>query len=894
MGRLKVHTAGPRRLKEAGDLLTLEAIDPTGLAITSEGAFVRILQVTPPNPLVMSAEERTRLAHGYSHLLSRLGPNQSLQFYIESRPVHLNDILEVARRDVEYTAGEPPASVEGDGVDPASVAQWRLYGAMEESLRLHADEQGDAHTSFYVVCPFVPVRGQRHELIREVRARRGKLPTAPLTRRLKSHRRAVRESLAFTEGMRSELDALQIPSQLLNGEDVVALLWARFNPTQADRGQWRPPATTEIFGELDNEVDGGTAREVARRLRRLIAQSPLDFDRSPHRVEVDQDVEQTIWVASTADSTQPFWLMAPMMTHEPFTMSVHVRALDRRRERSRLKMRYRRVYTVNRGAEARGRVPDFDRYAQEEESAHLLREMAGHERTSLFDTSIYLTVKGRGPEPDLAALSEAVDFCAEQLTVTSDVTVNRGAHHQKRLWPSTLPLGRDVTRYTCTYATRNAGDSVPLAGTSCGSPVGVPFAFSQPGRVLELLDPTDRQHDNQSLAIVGKSGAGKTMMINTIMSRCLALGTGRVFVIDRAGHYSILTKLVEGARHLDIGSDDSPWAINAWDTPNQAAVPREKVAFLVALHASMMGAEDLTILERSHLGTAIREVYARAHQEGVNARESMLRDVLLARAGEEADAGAVEIAATLRNLAGRLGEFCGAGSYSYLLDRDTNIPQDSRLVVFDTRYCPEAILGPVMFSIIEYVTGAVKRHRDEHAHLTGQPGVPALLRVCMLVIDEVWHKVASPEAGVHVAGLARQARHLGLLLVVLSQLLSDLDTKHGRALLRNLGMAIWLKQQNADELEFAQRAAAISEVQAAIIANLQTVKGRFAEFFWMNGARGMGRERLPLGPTEYWCFTSEPHVDVPMRNAMILKHGGEVWPAIRELARNGVPTEAGQ
>jgi type IV secretory pathway VirB4 component len=272
----------------------------------------------------------------------------------------------------------------------------------------------------------------------------------------------------------------------------------------------------------------------------------------------------------------------------------------------------------------------------------------------------------------------------------------------------------------------------------------------------------------------------------------------------------------------------------------------------------------------------------------------MLRDVLLARASEEAEAGAVEIAATLRNLAGRLGEFCGSGAYSYLLDRETNIPQDSRLVVFDTRSCPEAILGPVMFSIIEYVTRTVKRHSEEHAHLIGQPGVPQMLDLCMLVIDEVWHKVASPEAGVHVAGLARQARHLGLFLLILSQLLSDLDTEHGRALLRNLGMAIWLKQLNADELEFAQRALALSEVQAAIIANLQTVKGRYSEFFWSNGARGMGRERLPLGPTEYWCFTSEPHVDVPRRNAMIAKHGGEVWPAIRELARSGVPVEAGQ
>jgi len=78
------------------------------------------------------------------------------------------------------------------------------------------------------------------------------------------------------------------------------------------------------------------------------------------------------------------WLMGSMMTREPFTLSVHVRALDRRRERGRLKMRYAACSRVNRGAEARGRVPDFDRLAQEEESAHLLREMSGHERASLL------------------------------------------------------------------------------------------------------------------------------------------------------------------------------------------------------------------------------------------------------------------------------------------------------------------------------------------------------------------------------------------------------------------------------------------------------------------------------------------------------------------------------
>ena len=65
--------------------------------------------------------------------------------------------------------------------------------------------------------------------------------------------------------------------------------------------------------------------------------------------------------------------------------------------------------------------------------------------------------------------------------------------------------------------------------------------------------------------------------------------------------------------------------------------------------------------------------------------------------------------------------------------------------------------------------------------------------------------------------------------------------------------------------------------------------GRYAELFWMNGARGMGRVRFPVGPTEYWAFTSEKFKDIPARDAMIAKHGGNVWTALCELASHGVP-----
>ena len=148
-------------------------------------------------------------------------------------------------------------------------------------------------------------------------------------------------------------------------------------------------------------------------------------------------------------------------------------------------------------------MPDFDRYAQEHEYERLLAEMAGHDRANVFEVSIYQAIRARGPGARHGALGEAVDYCVEQLESASDCRVNRGEFRQPELWQSTLPLGRDVARRTRKYATRNVGDTVPLVGTSCGSPTGIPFAFSEPGRTVERLNPYDPEHANHTLLVCG-------------------------------------------------------------------------------------------------------------------------------------------------------------------------------------------------------------------------------------------------------------------------------------------------------------------------------------------------------------------------------------------------------
>lgn len=873
------------QLPEVGDLLNIEAVDRTGLVITSEGALVRIVEVTPPNPLILSDTDRQRTAAAFCHLVARLRPGQTLQFYVEARPINLAEILAEARREVREWAGEPP--VKGQPIeDSLARSRWRLYGAMEDSLRRHADHQAAVQTTAYVVVPYLPHQRAARAALSHLRSRK-RLPSDSLKRDLQAHRRAVRESLAHADAMRQELDALSLPTHLLNGEEVVSLLWSRFNPTQADAGRGRAAARTEILGELDAPVDLEEAQRAATNLRSVIAGSGIDFEASRHYAEIDRDLEQTIYASTTADNTYMGWLLGAMLTRAPFTMSMYVHALDRRAERSRIKRSWKTTFALNRTSAQKGRPLDPDRWQKEGEHEQLLAEMAGHERANIYEVSVYQSLRARGPKPDVASLAESVDWCAEQIESSSDCRVNRGEFQQRELWESTLPLGRDVAGRTRKYATRNVGDTVPLLGTRCGSPTGIPFAFSDPGRNLERINPFDRAHKNGTLVIAGQSGTGKTVAANKLTARCIAHGA-RAFVLDRAGHYRTLVDLVDGASHIDIGADDSHWAINPWDVPDTANVSLEKISFLVSLHGVMTGDEGLTTLERSHLGAAIRAVYARAAVTDETPRESMLREQLLRRASEERDAGAADIAVTLRNLADRLGEFCGDGSYAYLLDRETNVSIDSALVVFDTMRCPEVVLQPVMFSIIEYVTRAIERHRNAYRDTASLPNAPLFAGKSLLLIDEGWHLVGRRETGEYANDLARRARHLGLFLIVMSQHLSDFGSEYGLALLANSTMQLLFAQPET-ELPFIHQALGLSAEQTALIGRLKTVKGSHSQAFWINGTRGRSQVSLRLGPVEYWAYTSDPIKDVPIRDAKIVEHDGDVWAALAELARTHDP-----
>ena len=188
------------------------------------------------------------------------------------------------------------------------------------------------------------------------------------------------------------------------------------------------------------------------------------------------------------------WLHGAMLTRQPYTLSVYVHALDRRRERQRLKLAYRRLFAINRGAEQRGRVPDFDRYAQEREYQQLLGEMAGQRpRQPVRGLDLPGAPRAAGPTPtsprwrrrSTTAPSRSSPPATARSTAASSASASCG-RARCRSAATSRAAGAQVRR---PQRRRHASR---WSAPACGSPTGIPFAFADPGRTRRAAEPLRR------------------------------------------------------------------------------------------------------------------------------------------------------------------------------------------------------------------------------------------------------------------------------------------------------------------------------------------------------------------------------------------------------------------
>ena len=200
----------------------------------------------------------------------------------------------------------------------------------------------------------------------------------------------------------------------------------------------------------------------------------------------------------------------------------------------------------------------------------------------------------------------------------------------------------------------------------------------------------------------------------------------QAFVLDRAGHYEFLCKLVPGARHLTIGASHrrarrQPVGRRGPGEPADREDRLPRRAARAAWSAITAPARTPTAWTRWS-ATCSRSRSAPSTPappaSSSSPRERLLCEELRRRAEQEATAGAEEVASVLRTLAERIASFVDEGSYAYLLDRETTVPADAPLVAFDTRKVPRELSAAVLFVLAEHVTARIERRGAERLRET--------------------------------------------------------------------------------------------------------------------------------------------------------------------------------
>jgi hypothetical protein len=886
---------GHELVRAAGALVPVAAIGADGTVVLEDGSIVHLVACVPPNQESLDSQAIEQSFHGFRALVATLGRGQVLQFQVEGELLETGAHMDFYRRQVSERFGFDPGAVPDPArLGPDERARWGLFQMLRESVARSAPDGFTMRRRCYMVVRYRPEFDLDPSLADALpswlpgsRSRRDTNAVRRVRERgLREHRRVVRRALHRVRGFMQHLARDGVHVRLLDGGEVLRYLISRCNPTSATWGHLEARATWDgVLSRFDSRVERDEARDVACRLQEQIARSPLDFRGDPHHGEVEQDLVRIGYLGGSPSSTRVFWLRELLDQPLPFTLTVFHHGLQRSQVQDEVTRAWHQAQRENERRADRGRR-DAEAERQEREQEELVEEMADDPQAGLVAVSLYLMLRAPGPRPSVHELEEAAHQAWQKVhRATAGGTLMPGTREQDLLWRSTLPLGVDVAGKALRFGMEHAADTTPLIGSSCGSPYGLPLLVSPTGEI-EYLWPFDRGNRNHSIVVTGTSGTGKTNFGNRLVAHLVALGA-KGYVFDRAGHYQVLAELIPGARRLEIGAEDSRFAINHWDTADPWNPAKSKVRFLIELHRVLMDVE-LSRMQEALLAHCVRATYLHCASHGLVPRERELVRFMRAYAHHERErrGGDDLTVRTLEGLIAELQEFVGEGVYAHLWDRETSVPDDAPLLIFDSAGAQDRMLIPLMFATMEWVRERVRRHRVE---ATARPIDGSLVHgLSIVLLDEGWSWAQVDELARHIQHWARHSRGEGCCLVVMSQDAEDFEGI-AKAVLRNASIKLKL-QQDPGMLDYLERTLNLSPEIVRRLKDLRTVKGQYAEALVLNGARGVGRVRLVQGAHEYWAFTSEPIHDRPKRDRAVAARDGNVWAAIADLAaKEGIP-----
>lgn len=402
---------------------------------------------------------------------------------------------------------------------------------------------------------------------------------------------------------------------------------------------------------------------------------------------------------------------------------------------------------------------------------------------------------------------------------------------------SALPLslteyvkGLKSLNFFRTTLNRECGNYVPLQGEWYGtlkSP-GVLLA----GRRGQLMNwnAFDNEHGNYNIAVVGRSGSGKSVFMQELIFN--GLGTGaKVFVLDVGRSFVKLCHTLDG-QFIEFSRESticlnpfSKFPLNNITELNDCIILLKSIIANMADPINGMNSEQNSLIEE-----AIKEVWK------VKQSEASITDVanwLKQHDDQQA-----------RSIGRMLFPYTRDGVFGHYFTGKSNVDFENPFVLIELEELKEKkdLQAVVLQLLILTIT--------DQAFLGDRK---TRFYIC---VDEAWDLLRAKQTGPFIETLARRLRKYNGSLIVGTQQLEDFDSSPGaQAAYANSDWVCFLPQDDKS-IENLKRESKMPEGKIQALHNLNTIHGIFSEVLICQG-KSYSTHRLWLDPFSNLLYSTQ-------------------------------------
>ncbi len=391
-----------------------------------------------------------------------------------------------------------------------------------------------------------------------------------------------------------------------------------------------------------------------------------------------------------------------------------------------------------------------------------------------------------------------------------------------------------VSKKLKTTISSEAANLLPLQGEWYGNSTPAMLFEGRRGQLL-TWSPFLNNAGNYNVSVVGRSGAGKSVFMQELMTSTLRQN-GKVFVLD-VGRSFQKTCLLLGGQFVEF-TPKNPLCVNPFSSLKDLSTEdaEDRIATLKPVLMTMVAShQTLSDLEISYLELSMREVFFKMKEKTTF---TLISEYLLCHEDSRA-----------RDLGTRLIPYTKSGVYGKFFEGESTVNFKDTFVVVEFEELKERkdLQSVIIQMVIVQMTNTM---------FLGDRKTPF-----MICFDEAWDMLRGSQTGVFIETLARRLRKYNGALVVGTQSVNDFYATPGA--LSAFENSDWLcmlsqKPESISILKEKKRVA-MTDLMEKDMISVHTKSGHYSEVMIV-GPHGYAINRLVLDKFSETLYSTTPKV----------------------------------